>query len=161
MELQLQDRTEFSKRAVSCVLETSSKLHGRMQELCERSADTDPVEETHRAQNKEVFTENHKLQDLATVLQEKHHRISLQDRSVGLRRSRSVKTRRGRHLMKIGGAGPQCEDKKRTSSDEDRRRRSRSVKTRRGRHLMIGGAGPQREDKKRTSSDDRRRRTAA
>ncbi|XP_069591349.1 E3 ubiquitin-protein ligase BRE1B isoform X2 [Ranitomeya imitator] len=78
MELQLQDRTEFSKRAVSCVLETSSKLHGRMQELCERSADTDPVEETHRAQNKEVFTENHKLQDLVTVLQEKHHRISLQ-----------------------------------------------------------------------------------
>ncbi|XP_073402390.1 E3 ubiquitin-protein ligase BRE1B [Dendrobates tinctorius] len=78
MELQLQDRMEFSKRAVSCVLETSSKLHGRMQKLCECSADADRVEETHRAQNKEVFTENHKLQDLATVLQEKHHRISLQ-----------------------------------------------------------------------------------
>ncbi|XP_073505149.1 E3 ubiquitin-protein ligase BRE1B isoform X2 [Phyllobates terribilis] len=78
MELQLQDRMEFSKRAVSCVLETSSKLHGRMQELCERGADADQVEETHRSQNKEVFTEDHKLQDLATVLQEKHHRISLQ-----------------------------------------------------------------------------------
>ncbi|XP_075705344.1 E3 ubiquitin-protein ligase BRE1B isoform X2 [Rhinoderma darwinii] len=80
IELQLQERMEFSKRAVSCVLETSNKLHGRMQDLCERihNADFEQVSETLRTLNKDHFSENHKLQDSATVLQEKHHRISLQ-----------------------------------------------------------------------------------
>ncbi|XP_056409151.1 E3 ubiquitin-protein ligase BRE1B isoform X2 [Hyla sarda] len=80
IELQLQGRMEFSKRAVSCILKTSNKLHVQMQELCERvhSADCDPVDEALRTPNKDLFSENHKLQDLATILQEKHHRISLQ-----------------------------------------------------------------------------------
>ncbi|KAM4603222.1 E3 ubiquitin-protein ligase BRE1B isoform 2-T2 [Discoglossus pictus] len=80
IELQLQERMEFSKRAVSCVLETSNKLHRRMEELCDRihSGDFDQVDEGLRSLNKELMSENHKLQDLATVLQEKHHRISLQ-----------------------------------------------------------------------------------
>ncbi|XP_040297060.1 E3 ubiquitin-protein ligase BRE1B isoform X1 [Bufo bufo] len=80
IELQLQERMEFSKRAVSCILETSNKLHGRVQALCERlhTADCEQMDETSRTLNKDLFSENHKLQDLATILQEKHHRISLQ-----------------------------------------------------------------------------------
>ncbi|XP_063791560.1 E3 ubiquitin-protein ligase BRE1B isoform X2 [Pseudophryne corroboree] len=80
IELQLQERMEFSKRAVSCVVETSNKLHRRMQELCERiqSADFDQLDETLRSLNKDLISENNRLQDLSTVLQEKHHRISLQ-----------------------------------------------------------------------------------
>ncbi|KAG9467097.1 hypothetical protein GDO78_015627 [Eleutherodactylus coqui] len=80
IELQLQERTEFSKRAVSCVFDTSNKLHGRMQEQCVRvhSADIEQVDETPQTQNKDLLCENHKLQDRAIILQEKHHRISLQ-----------------------------------------------------------------------------------
>ncbi|XP_053550789.1 E3 ubiquitin-protein ligase BRE1B [Bombina bombina] len=80
IELQLQERMEFSKRAVSCVLETSSRLHRRMEELCERlqSGDFEQLDEVIRNLNKDLISENHRLQDLAIVLQEKHHRISLQ-----------------------------------------------------------------------------------
>ncbi|XP_075050298.1 E3 ubiquitin-protein ligase BRE1B-like isoform X2 [Mixophyes fleayi] len=80
IELQLQERMEFSKRAVSCVVETSNKLHRRMQDLCERihNADFDQLDETLRTLNKDLINENNRLQDLATVLQEKHHRIALQ-----------------------------------------------------------------------------------
>ncbi|KAM8962419.1 E3 ubiquitin-protein ligase BRE1B [Pelodytes ibericus] len=81
IELQLQERMEFSKRAVSCVLETSHRLHRRMEDLCERihrGAEFEQLDEAFRALNKELISENHRIQDLATVLQEKHHRISLQ-----------------------------------------------------------------------------------
>ncbi|XP_066433267.1 E3 ubiquitin-protein ligase BRE1B isoform X2 [Eleutherodactylus coqui] len=80
IELQLQERMEFSKRAVSCIFDTSNKLHGRMQEQCVRvhSADIEQVDETPQTQNKDLLCENHKLQDRAIILQEKHHRISLQ-----------------------------------------------------------------------------------
>ncbi|XP_053326866.1 E3 ubiquitin-protein ligase BRE1B isoform X2 [Spea bombifrons] len=81
IELQLQERMEFSKRAVSCVLETSSRLHRRMEDLCGRirsGEDFEQVDEALRLLNKELISENRRLQDLATVLQEKHHRISLQ-----------------------------------------------------------------------------------
>lgn len=80
IDLQLQERMEFSKRAVSWVLETSSKLHRRVQELCERihSRASEQLDESLRTLSKELITENHRLQDLAIVLQEKHHRISLQ-----------------------------------------------------------------------------------
>ncbi|KAM4689882.1 LOW QUALITY PROTEIN: E3 ubiquitin-protein ligase BRE1B-like, partial [Rhinophrynus dorsalis] len=80
IELQLQERMEFSKRAVSCILETSNKLHRRMEELCDRihSGDFEHLDEAVRSLNKELIAENHRLQDLATVLQEKHHRLSLQ-----------------------------------------------------------------------------------
>ncbi|XP_018431442.1 PREDICTED: E3 ubiquitin-protein ligase BRE1B-like, partial [Nanorana parkeri] len=51
-----------------------------MQELCDRlhSGAFEQLDESLRTLNKELITENHRLQDLATVLQEKHHRISLQ-----------------------------------------------------------------------------------
>ncbi|XP_063287020.1 E3 ubiquitin-protein ligase BRE1B isoform X2 [Pelobates fuscus] len=80
IELHLQERMEFSKRAVSCVLETSNRLHRRMEELCEHihSGEFELLDEALRTLNKELISENHRLQDLATVLQEKLHRISLQ-----------------------------------------------------------------------------------
>ncbi|KAM9304793.1 E3 ubiquitin-protein ligase BRE1B [Gastrophryne carolinensis] len=84
MELQLQDRMAFSKRAVSWVLETAHKLHRRMQDLCQRlhGNEFEHLEEALRALNKDLITDNHRLQDLATVLQEKHHRIALQHREL-------------------------------------------------------------------------------
>ncbi|XP_004918162.1 E3 ubiquitin-protein ligase BRE1B isoform X2 [Xenopus tropicalis] len=80
IELKLQERMEFSKKAVSCVLETSNKLHCRTEELCDRihKGDFDHLGESPKKLNKELITENRRLQDLATVLQEKHHRLSLQ-----------------------------------------------------------------------------------
>ncbi|KAG8433449.1 hypothetical protein GDO86_017649 [Hymenochirus boettgeri] len=80
IELHLQERMEFSKRAVSCIVETSTKLHRRMQDMCDRihKGDLENLDESLRNLNKDLITENHRLQDLTTVLQEKHHRISLQ-----------------------------------------------------------------------------------
>ncbi|XP_018094858.1 E3 ubiquitin-protein ligase BRE1B isoform X2 [Xenopus laevis] len=80
IELKLQERMEFSKKAVSCVLESSNKLHCRMEELCDRihSGEFDHLGESLQKLNKELLSEDRKLQDLATVLQEKHHRLSLQ-----------------------------------------------------------------------------------
>ncbi|KAG9467099.1 hypothetical protein GDO78_015627 [Eleutherodactylus coqui] len=40
--------------------------------------DIEQVDETPQTQNKDLLCENHKLQDRAIILQEKHHRISLQ-----------------------------------------------------------------------------------
>ncbi|ELK10973.1 E3 ubiquitin-protein ligase BRE1B [Pteropus alecto] len=81
VELQLQDRMEFSKAAVSRVVEASDRLQRRVEELCQRvysRGDSDPPGEVARARTRELGRENRRLQDLATQLQEKHHRISLE-----------------------------------------------------------------------------------
>nr|KAF6442153.1 ring finger protein 40 [Rousettus aegyptiacus] len=81
VELQLQDRMEFSKAAVSRVVEASDRLQRRVEELCQRMysrGDSEPPGEVARAQTRELGRENRRLQDLATQLQEKHHRISLE-----------------------------------------------------------------------------------
>ncbi|KAK9397627.1 E3 ubiquitin-protein ligase BRE1B [Crotalus adamanteus] len=80
IELQLQERMEFSKAAVSCIVEASDKIHRRMEELCQKihARDFDQLEEVVRALNKELTRENRHLQDLITQMQEKHHKISLE-----------------------------------------------------------------------------------
>lgn len=81
VELQLQDRMEFSKAAVSRVVEASDCLQRRVEELCQRvysRGDSEPPGEAARAHTRELGRENRRLQDLATQLQEKHHRISLE-----------------------------------------------------------------------------------
>ncbi|XP_037670391.1 E3 ubiquitin-protein ligase BRE1B isoform X2 [Choloepus didactylus] len=81
VELQLQGRMEFSKAAVSRVVEASDRLQRRVEELCQRvysRGDSEPPGETARARTRELGRENRRLQDLATQLQEKHHRISLE-----------------------------------------------------------------------------------
>ncbi|XP_039186250.1 E3 ubiquitin-protein ligase BRE1B isoform X3 [Crotalus tigris] len=81
IELQLQERMEFSKAAVSRIVEASDKIHRCMEELCQKihaRVDFDQLEEVVRALNKELTRENRHLQDLITQMQEKHHQISLE-----------------------------------------------------------------------------------
>ncbi|KAB1263793.1 E3 ubiquitin-protein ligase BRE1B [Camelus dromedarius] len=81
VELQLQGRMEFSKAAVSRVVEASDRLQRQVEELCQRvysRGDSEPPGEAVRARTRELGRENRRLQDLATQLQEKHHRISLE-----------------------------------------------------------------------------------
>ncbi|XP_038958366.1 E3 ubiquitin-protein ligase BRE1B isoform X2 [Rattus norvegicus] len=86
VELQLQGRMEFSKAAVSRVVEASDRLQRQVEELCQRvysrgsafSGDSEAPGEVARARTRELGRENRRLQDLATQLQEKHHRISLE-----------------------------------------------------------------------------------
>ncbi|XP_005405332.1 PREDICTED: E3 ubiquitin-protein ligase BRE1B [Chinchilla lanigera] len=81
VELQLQGRMEFSKAAVSRLVEASDCLQRRVEELCQRvysRGDGEPPSEVARARTRELGRENRRLQDLATQLQEKHHRISLE-----------------------------------------------------------------------------------
>ncbi|KAM5227420.1 E3 ubiquitin-protein ligase BRE1B isoform 5-T5 [Ctenodactylus gundi] len=81
VELQLQGRMEFSKAAVSRLVEASDRLQRRVEELCQRvysRGDSEPPSEASQARTRELGRENRRLQDLATQLQEKHHRISLE-----------------------------------------------------------------------------------
>uniref|UniRef100_A0A2K6V1G5 E3 ubiquitin protein ligase n=1 Tax=Saimiri boliviensis boliviensis TaxID=39432 RepID=A0A2K6V1G5_SAIBB len=81
VELELQGRMEFSKAAVSRVVEASDRLQRRVEELCQRvysRGDSEPLSEAARARTRELGRENRRLQDLATQLQEKHHRISME-----------------------------------------------------------------------------------
>uniref|UniRef100_A0A8C0ILC9 E3 ubiquitin protein ligase n=1 Tax=Chelonoidis abingdonii TaxID=106734 RepID=A0A8C0ILC9_CHEAB len=80
IELQLQERMEFSKAAVSRVVEVSNKIHRRTEELCQKiHACGEPnLDEALKSLNKELMRENQRLQDLAMQLQEKHHKISLE-----------------------------------------------------------------------------------
>lgn len=81
VELQLQGRMEFSKAAVSRVVEASDRLQRQVEELCQRvysRGDSEAPGEVARARTRELGRENRRLQDLATQLQEKHHRISLE-----------------------------------------------------------------------------------
>lgn len=81
VELQLQGRMEFSKAAVSRVVEASDRLQRQVEELCQRvysRGDSEAPGEVARVRTRELGRENRRLQDLATQLQEKHHRISLE-----------------------------------------------------------------------------------
>ncbi|XP_044515591.1 E3 ubiquitin-protein ligase BRE1B isoform X3 [Gracilinanus agilis] len=81
VELQLQGRMEFSKAAVSRVVEASDRLHRRVEELCHRAqsrGECETLGEGFRTLTKELGQDNRRLQDLTTQLQEKHHRISLE-----------------------------------------------------------------------------------
>ncbi|KAM9096418.1 E3 ubiquitin-protein ligase BRE1B [Sarcophilus harrisii] len=81
VELQLQGRMEFSKAAVSRVVEASDRLHRRVEELCHRvqsRGECESLGEGLRTLTRELGQDNRRLQDLTTQLQEKHHRISLE-----------------------------------------------------------------------------------
>ncbi|ETE66457.1 E3 ubiquitin-protein ligase BRE1A [Ophiophagus hannah] len=81
IELQLQESMEFSKAAVSRIVEASDKIHRRTEELCQKihaRVEFDQLEEVVKALNKELTRENRHLQDLITQMQEKHHKISLE-----------------------------------------------------------------------------------
>ncbi|XP_070800661.1 E3 ubiquitin-protein ligase BRE1B, partial [Pituophis catenifer annectens] len=81
IELQLQECMEFSKAAVSRIVEVLDKIHRCTEELCQKIhawVEFDQLEEVVKALNKELTRENCHLQDLITQIQEKHHKISLE-----------------------------------------------------------------------------------
>ncbi|XP_028670804.1 E3 ubiquitin-protein ligase BRE1B-like isoform X2 [Erpetoichthys calabaricus] len=81
IELQLQERMEFSKRAVSRIVKVFDRLHRRIEALClkiQMAVGADDANKQTLTLNKNLMEENRRLQDLATQLQEKHHRISLE-----------------------------------------------------------------------------------
>nr|XP_033801402.1 E3 ubiquitin-protein ligase BRE1B [Geotrypetes seraphini] len=81
IELQLQEKMRFSKKAVSRIVEASDKQHRQLEELCYRiqnGGEFGQVNEVVKSLNKDMMKENQRFQDLSTQLQEKHHRISLQ-----------------------------------------------------------------------------------
>ncbi|XP_064425597.1 E3 ubiquitin-protein ligase BRE1B [Latimeria chalumnae] len=80
IELQLQERMAFSKKAVSCIVEVFSKLHKKIEDLCKKihNAGFECLDSAAKSLNKELMGENRCLQDLVTQLQEKHHKISLE-----------------------------------------------------------------------------------
>ncbi|XP_039620989.1 E3 ubiquitin-protein ligase BRE1B-like isoform X1 [Polypterus senegalus] len=81
IELQLQERMEFSKRAVSRIVKVFDRLHRRIEALClkiQRAVGADDANKQTLTLSKNLMEENRRLQDLATQLQEKHHRISLE-----------------------------------------------------------------------------------
>nr|XP_036283257.1 LOW QUALITY PROTEIN: E3 ubiquitin-protein ligase BRE1B-like [Pipistrellus kuhlii] len=79
-EVGLQDRMEFSKAAVSRLVEASDRLQRQVEGLCQRVCSLREREpnEAARARTRELGCENRRLQALATQLQEKHHSISLE-----------------------------------------------------------------------------------
>uniref|UniRef100_G1S1Q6 E3 ubiquitin protein ligase n=1 Tax=Nomascus leucogenys TaxID=61853 RepID=G1S1Q6_NOMLE len=69
VELELQGRMEFSKAAVSHVVEASDRLQRRVEELCQRvysRGDSEPLSEAARARTRELGRENRRLQDLVS-----------------------------------------------------------------------------------------------
>ncbi|XP_078064529.1 E3 ubiquitin-protein ligase BRE1B-like, partial [Mustelus asterias] len=81
IELQLQDRMAFSKRAVARIVEVFDKLHRRIDDLCQKinsEVEFSKLEDCTKCLNKDVMGENRRLQDLTTQLQGKHHKMSME-----------------------------------------------------------------------------------
>ncbi|XP_055963738.1 E3 ubiquitin-protein ligase BRE1B-like [Sorex fumeus] len=80
-EVELQGRMEFSKAAVSRLVKASDFLQRQVGELCERVCsreDSGLLGERAQTRTSDLGRENQRLQDLATQLHEKYHRISLE-----------------------------------------------------------------------------------
>uniref|UniRef100_A0A671PUN7 E3 ubiquitin protein ligase n=1 Tax=Sinocyclocheilus anshuiensis TaxID=1608454 RepID=A0A671PUN7_9TELE len=77
LTLQLQDRMQFSKGAVACMVCIFDRLHTTIDELCTRVQSDDSQRETQTT-NRTLLEEHNRLQDLAYSLQGKHHKMSLE-----------------------------------------------------------------------------------
>uniref|UniRef100_A0A673LIH8 E3 ubiquitin protein ligase n=1 Tax=Sinocyclocheilus rhinocerous TaxID=307959 RepID=A0A673LIH8_9TELE len=81
LTLQLQDRMQFSKGAVACMVCIFDRLHTTIDELCTRVqsavCEDDSQRETQTT-NRTLLEEHNRLQDLAYSLQGKHHKMSLE-----------------------------------------------------------------------------------
>uniref|UniRef100_A0AAY4ATP8 E3 ubiquitin protein ligase n=1 Tax=Denticeps clupeoides TaxID=299321 RepID=A0AAY4ATP8_9TELE len=73
LSLQLQDRMQFSKKAVACMVRSFDRLHTEIKELCSRLQSAEML-----SQNRALLDENNRLQDLASSLLGKHHKMSME-----------------------------------------------------------------------------------
>ncbi|XP_028846048.1 E3 ubiquitin-protein ligase BRE1B [Denticeps clupeoides] len=81
LSLQLQDRMQFSKKAVACMVRSFDRLHTEIKELCSRLQSAVCEGDRQRemlSQNRALLDENNRLQDLASSLLGKHHKMSME-----------------------------------------------------------------------------------
>ncbi|CDQ58703.1 unnamed protein product [Oncorhynchus mykiss] len=81
LSLQLRDRMQFSKEAAACMVCVFDRLHSRIDGLCTQilsSACEDDSQEEMLRLNRTLLEENGRLQDLASSLQGRHHKMSME-----------------------------------------------------------------------------------
>uniref|UniRef100_A0AAY4ATR5 E3 ubiquitin protein ligase n=1 Tax=Denticeps clupeoides TaxID=299321 RepID=A0AAY4ATR5_9TELE len=78
LSLQLQDRMQFSKKAVACMVRSFDRLHTEIKELCSRLQSAGDRQREMLSQNRALLDENNRLQDLASSLLGKHHKMSME-----------------------------------------------------------------------------------
>ncbi|XP_041733838.2 E3 ubiquitin-protein ligase BRE1B isoform X1 [Coregonus clupeaformis] len=81
LSLQLQDRMQFSKEAAACMVCVFDRLHSRIDSLCTQILSTvfeDDSQEEMLRLNRTLLEENGRLRDLASSLQGRHHKMSME-----------------------------------------------------------------------------------
>uniref|UniRef100_A0A8D0D6Q5 E3 ubiquitin protein ligase n=1 Tax=Sander lucioperca TaxID=283035 RepID=A0A8D0D6Q5_SANLU len=76
LTLNLQDRMQFSKEAIACLVCVFDRLHSHIDNMCKQVQDdsqSDIINVNHT-----LLEENNRLRDLATLLQGRHHKMSME-----------------------------------------------------------------------------------
>ncbi|XP_037320557.2 E3 ubiquitin-protein ligase BRE1B isoform X2 [Pungitius pungitius] len=81
LTLHLQDRMQFSKEAIACLVCVFDRLHSRIDNMCKQvqaAAYEDDSQSDIINVNHTLLDENTRLRDLATLLQGRHHKMSME-----------------------------------------------------------------------------------
>ncbi|XP_078135087.1 E3 ubiquitin-protein ligase BRE1B isoform X3 [Sander vitreus] len=81
LTLNLQDRMQFSKEAIACLVCVFDRLHSRIDNMCKQvqaAAYEDDSQSDIINVNHTLLEENNRLRDLATLLQGRHHKMSME-----------------------------------------------------------------------------------
>ncbi|XP_068439418.1 E3 ubiquitin-protein ligase BRE1B isoform X2 [Clinocottus analis] len=81
LTLHLQDRMQFSKEAIACLVCVFDRLHNRIDNMCKQvqaAACEDDSQSDILNVNNTLLDENTRLRDLATLLQGRHHKMSME-----------------------------------------------------------------------------------
>ncbi|XP_056285330.1 E3 ubiquitin-protein ligase BRE1B [Pseudoliparis swirei] len=81
LALHLQDRMQFSKEAIACLVCVFDRLHSRSDNMCQQvqaGAREDESQSDDVGVNDALLDENTRLRDLATLLQGRHHKMSME-----------------------------------------------------------------------------------
>ncbi|XP_034716751.1 E3 ubiquitin-protein ligase BRE1B isoform X2 [Etheostoma cragini] len=81
LTLNLQDRMQFSKEAIACLVCVFDRLHSRIDNMCKQvqaAACEDDSQSDIINVNHTLLEENNRLRDLATLLQGRHHKMSME-----------------------------------------------------------------------------------
>ncbi|XP_017274100.1 E3 ubiquitin-protein ligase BRE1B [Kryptolebias marmoratus] len=80
LSLHLQDRMQFSKEAIAHLVRVFDRLHGRIDDMCRaiQAAVCQDDNQSDLSLKHTLLEENNRLRDLATLLQGRHHKMSLE-----------------------------------------------------------------------------------
>uniref|UniRef100_A0A8C9ZB04 E3 ubiquitin protein ligase n=1 Tax=Sander lucioperca TaxID=283035 RepID=A0A8C9ZB04_SANLU len=81
LTLNLQDRMQFSKEAIACLVCVFDRLHSHIDNMCKQvqaAACEDDSQSDIINVNHTLLEENNRLRDLATLLQGRHHKMSME-----------------------------------------------------------------------------------